>query len=182
MVSDGAQALAALANGSYDAVLMDCQLPVMDGFAATQELRLRESAGRRTPVIALTASAMAPDRERYLQAGIDDYLSKPIRPEELAVVLQRWVLGAGEQALDPAVHAGLKELGSGILDEVLGLYLVDADVRLATLRSAIDAGTTLGRRMRSRAAALKSGRLGCRRSRRSWQPGPGRAYYPTRRC
>lgn len=152
VVSDGAQALAALACGSYDAVLMDCQMPVMDGFAATQQLRLREAPGRRTPVIALTASAMASDRERCLQAGMDDYLSKPIRAEDLAVVLRRWVDGAGEQALDPAVLAGLKELGDGIIEEVLGLYLLDADERLASLRSATDAGTTL-----AAAHALKGG-------------------------
>ncbi len=152
VVSDGAQALAALASGPYDAVLMDCQMPVMDGFAATQELRLREAAGRRTPVIALTASAMASDRERCLQAGMDDYLSKPIRAEDLTVVLRRWVDGAGEEALDPAVLAGLKELGSGIIEEVLGLYLVDADERLAALRSATDPGTTL-----AAAHALKGG-------------------------
>ena len=143
VVSDGAQALAALASGSYDAVLMDCQMPVMDGFAATQELRLREVAGRHTPVIALTASAMASDRERCLEAGMDDYVSKPIRSEDLAVVLQRWVVDAGEQVLDPGVLAGLDELGPGAVQEVLGLFLVDADKRLATLRSATDAETTL---------------------------------------
>ncbi len=143
VVSDGEQALAALASGSYDAVLMDCQMPVMDGFAATQELRLREAAGRHTPVIALTASAMASDRERCLEAGMDDYVSKPIRSEDLAVVLKRWVVGAGEVVLDPAVLAGLQELGPDAVQEVLGLFLVDADKRLATLRSATDAQTTL---------------------------------------
>jgi len=152
VVGDGAQALDALATGSYDAVLMDWQMPVMDGFAATQELRSREDGGRRTPVIALTASAMASDRERCLQAGMDDYLSKPLRSEDLAVVLRRWVLGTGQRALDPDVLAGLRELGSRIVEEVLGLYLVDADERLAALKSAADAGTTL-----AAAHALKGG-------------------------
>jgi PAS domain S-box-containing protein len=152
VVSDGAQALAALANGSYDAVLMDCQMPVMDGFAATRELRLREAAGPRTPVIALTASAMASDRERCLRAGMDDYLSKPIRSEDLAVVLRRWVVGDGEEALDPAVLTRLQELGSGIVEELLELYLADADDRLAALRSATDAGGAL-----AAAHALKGG-------------------------
>jgi len=152
VVGDGARALAALATGSYDAVLMDCQMPLMDGFAATQELRSREAGGRRTPVIALTAFAMASDRERCLQAGMDDYLSKPLRSEDLAVVLRRWVLGTGERALDPDVLAGLRELGSRIVEEVLGLYLVDANERLAALKSAADAGTTL-----AAAHALKGG-------------------------
>jgi PAS domain S-box-containing protein len=152
VVSDGAQALAALATASYDAVLMDCQMPGMDGFAATQELRLREAAGRHTPVIALTASAMASDRERCLQAGMNDYLSKPLRSEDLEVVLRRWIVGTGEAALDPAVLAGLRELGSGIVEEVLALYLLDADERLASLRKATDPETTL-----TAAHALKGG-------------------------
>jgi PAS domain S-box-containing protein len=152
VVADGAQALAALAGARYDAVLMDCQMPVLDGFAATQELRLREGSGRRTPVIALTASAMASDRERCLEAGMDDYLSKPIRAEDLALVLRRWVVGAGEDALDPTVIAGLEALGSGIVEEVLGLFLVDADERLSVLRSATDSAITL-----AAAHALKGG-------------------------
>jgi CheY-like chemotaxis protein len=152
VVSDGAEALAALERSSYDAVLMDCQMPVMDGFAATRELRLREGTGPRTPVIALTASAMASDRERCLLAGMDDYLSKPIRAEDLKVVLGRWLVNAGDQPLDPSVLAGLRELGSGVVEEVLALYLLDADQRLTALRAATDTGTAL-----AAAHALKGG-------------------------
>jgi PAS domain S-box-containing protein len=152
VVSDGAEALAALDRGSYDAVLMDCQMPVMDGFAATRELRLREGTGPRTAVIALTASAMASDRERCLLAGMDDYLSKPIRAEDLEVVLGRWLINAGDQPLDPAVLAGLRELGAGVVQEVLALYLLDADQRLTALRAATDTGTAL-----AAAHALKGG-------------------------
>jgi signal transduction histidine kinase/CheY-like chemotaxis protein/HPt (histidine-containing phosphotransfer) domain-containing protein len=89
VVADGAEALEALAATRYAAVLMDCQMPVLDGYAATRELRRREGPGEHTPVIALTASAMAADRQRCLDAGMDDYLSKPVWDEHLAAALER---------------------------------------------------------------------------------------------
>ncbi|MBM3738693.1 MAG: response regulator [Acidobacteria bacterium] len=88
---NGVKALEALAHGQFAAVLMDCQMPEMDGFTATRELRQREGSTRRTPVIALTANAMTGDRERCLMAGMDDYLSKPVRLEELRQALAKWV-------------------------------------------------------------------------------------------
>jgi PAS domain S-box-containing protein len=93
VATDGAAALEALGEGPFDAVLMDCQMPGMDGFRATAELRRREHAGggRRTPVIAMTASAMAGDIERCLAAGMDDHISKPMRHPILLETLRRWL-------------------------------------------------------------------------------------------
>ena len=98
---NGSEGLAALGAGHFDAVLMDCQMPVMDGYAATRELRARELAAggdRHVPVIALTANAMQGDAERCLVAGMDDYLAKPFDPVRLEDILERWTTGAAEAA------------------------------------------------------------------------------------
>ncbi|MBO9880522.1 response regulator [Xanthomonas sp. D-109] len=92
-VEDGAAALAQLARQPYDLVLMDCQMPVLDGYAATRQWRQREAeaARPRLPIVAMTANAMAGDRQRCLDAGMDDYLSKPIDRARLETCLQRWL-------------------------------------------------------------------------------------------
>ncbi len=93
LVDDGRAAVAAVARGGYDLVLMDCQMPEMDGFEAAAAIRAAEAAdGRgRLPVVALTANAIVGDRERCLSAGMDDYLSKPIDPQALAATLAAWL-------------------------------------------------------------------------------------------
>lgn len=87
---DGRQALDKLANQRFDAVLMDCQMPVMDGFAATQALRQHPQL-RDLPVIAMTGNALAGDREKALAAGMNDYVTKPIDIDEVLQTLARWI-------------------------------------------------------------------------------------------
>ncbi len=90
-VENGAEALRVLERQQFDLVLMDCQMPTMDGYRATEEIRRREGDGRHTPIVALTAHAMEGDRERCLAAGMDDYLAKPLNLERLGETLGRWI-------------------------------------------------------------------------------------------
>jgi len=90
-VSNGEEAVAAVAAGDYDLVLMDCQMPVMDGYEATTRIREMEAGGRRTPIIAMTASVMRSDSEHCIAAGMDDFLGKPLDPDRMQEMLARWL-------------------------------------------------------------------------------------------
>src|SRR5205085_9722205 len=148
-VANGREAVGALAHIPYDLVLMDCQMPEMDGYAATTEIRRREReqgvAARRTPIVAMTANALKGDAEKCLAAGMDDYIPKPVTVQRLEAVLTRWRPqtgpGAPEEAVDGNVLAALRDLqGAGrpdILAELLAVYLRDTPPRLAALHEAV---------------------------------------------
>jgi len=92
---NGQEALAAVDHALFDLVLMDCQMPEMDGYAATRAIRAREAlhpSRTRLPIIALTAHAMPGDRDQCVAAGMDDYLAKPMDPADLKAILDRWSL------------------------------------------------------------------------------------------
>ncbi|QEH31595.1 Signal transduction histidine-protein kinase BarA [Aquisphaera giovannonii] len=165
-VGNGREALEALDHGRHDLVLMDLQMPEMDGFAATAAIRERERrTGRHIPVIALTASAMQGDRDRCLSAGMDGYISKPIRPGALRDALRGWgPRGAPPSPPGPNPDPGHPELSAATLAEscgndpevtreVLGLMLEDVPARLEGLREAVEAGD--GRRVAWEAHGLK---------------------------
>jgi signal transduction histidine kinase/CheY-like chemotaxis protein len=97
IVANGYEAINAIANRSYDVLFMDCEMPEMDGFAATAAIRMHESQDeRRLPIIAMTANTMPGDRERCLAAGMDDYIGKPVQRDDLLAVMQQWTQQADE--------------------------------------------------------------------------------------
>jgi CheY-like chemotaxis protein len=90
VANSGVEALKKLTSARYDLVFMDCQMPEMDGYEATREIRRRESrTGRRTPIVAMTGHALPDDRARCVDAGMDDFLCKPVRRDALADVIER---------------------------------------------------------------------------------------------
>ena len=91
VVANGSQAVAAIGKATYDLILMDCQMPEMDGFEATAEIRRLEGNARHTTICALTAHAMAGDRERCIDAGMDDYISKPLTVAVLHSKIDHWI-------------------------------------------------------------------------------------------
>ena len=159
VVGNGVDAVDAVLTGDFAAVLMDCQMPVMDGYQATEEIRRREGRIRRTPVIALTAGAMKGDAERCFAAGMDDYLAKPVLRPALQDKLAQWVpiagadAGAavsvpaptenGSAAFDPVVLEQLRSVGrpeDDLVAELLSIFLEQLDAIVAELVAAVEAG------------------------------------------
>src|SRR6476659_2289937 len=143
VASNGVEAIEALERQPYDVVLMDVQMPELDGLDATRQICERWPAEERPRIIAMTANALPEDREACFAAGMDDYVAKPIRPDELAQALgrARRIGGIGDAngvgvALDASAVQSLRELGGDeFLAEVIDTVLSDAPALLATLRA-----------------------------------------------
>jgi two-component system, sensor histidine kinase and response regulator len=172
VVADGADAVQAAMLTPYRIILMDCQIPGLDGYQATAEIRRLQVPSRRTPIVAVTGSASRSDERRCLAAGMDDFLSKPLRLKSLGAALARWAPQASpedtddEEALpvqasirgpargaDPArvvldalVVARLERLGAASGEDFVGqlaaLFLADAQLRIGSLRQALAEGDT----------------------------------------
>jgi len=160
-VANGAEAIQAVEQGPYDLVLMDCQMPVMDGFEAAR--RIRRSMGRDIPIVAITADAMPADRERCLAEGMNDYLAKPVQLAQLAEVLARWLPASGKGDMRAETFnapifnpddllrrlLGDRKLAGTVLEG----FLQDAPTQLNHLRARLDEADAPG--TRSQAHVLK---------------------------
>jgi two-component system, sensor histidine kinase and response regulator len=154
VANNGVEAVAAIQNASYDMVFMDIQMPEMDGYAATDEIRKMAPEFSELPVVAMTAHAMKGDREKCIAAGMDDYISKPVKPKGLLEMVQRWAgkkvirppMGGVHFSCDPDLPVNskrLKDLTGGDKDferELIDLFLKDTSRHLERLGAAINEG------------------------------------------
>ncbi len=161
LAANGVEALGALRVADFDVVLMDCEMPEMDGYQATRRIREKRTGTRdpQIPIIALTADAISGDREKCLQAGMNDYLAKPIRGEQLADTLQKWLIRPIRDDGDsPADQTSAKSdpvfNQEDLLDRLMGDkdlaskiitgFLNDFPQQLHTLKNRLDAGDAYG--------------------------------------
>jgi CheY-like chemotaxis protein/HPt (histidine-containing phosphotransfer) domain-containing protein len=177
VAADGREAVGALAAAPYDAVFMDCQMPEMDGYEATGEIRRREAAGdiprreaageaaggARIPIIAMTANAMQGDREKCLAAGMDDYISKPVARAAVEQALHRWLVAGHEPpaaAVDPAAFENFAATidDAAMIHELIEIFTSDAAERIASLQAA--AVTPNAEVLRTVAHTLRGGSSG----------------------
>ncbi|MDA3959805.1 MAG: ATP-binding protein [Planctomycetota bacterium] len=135
-VANGAEAVREISLRSYDCVLMDLKMPEMDGFTASREIRAYEAgSGRRVPIIAMTASALAGERERCLEAGMDGFVSKPMRPEDLIAVVIKWIAEGGSSSYDTTpLRVPMPSLEASAPPPLSNDPLIDRDEIVAVLR------------------------------------------------
>jgi len=141
VAANGLEVLHALESKQYDIILMDCQMPEMDGYEATKKIRQRERGGHRTWIIAMTANVMRGDREKCLSAGMHDYISKPLHRPELRMALERCG-AAPQEPLDGVVLSNLWEDGEGEIDELIGLFTASAPTYISDMRRALEKAST----------------------------------------
>jgi signal transduction histidine kinase/CheY-like chemotaxis protein len=176
---NGQVALEKLEAGSYDMVLMDCQMPVLDGYAATRrwrEIEQERKFEQRMPIVAMTANAMAGDRQKCLDAGMDDYLPKPVTRGDLERCIERWrgaslsvpdTLPPVEQMASrspPVLNAGvldeLREVLGGEVDKIIAVYLEDAPRLIAQLERAAVSGDPIALRVAAHTLKSSSANVG----------------------
>jgi PAS domain S-box-containing protein len=173
VAGNGLEAVEALGRIPYAAVLMDCRMPDLDGFQATAQIRAQEHGqGTRTPIIAMTANALQGDRDRCLAAGMDDYISKPLKIEDLDAVLERWVAAAGPHAPaaqpdDVIDRSELLERLDGNMElvrSIIRLFLEDCPRLLSEVRGAMERGDIAGLERAAHALKGATGNFAAKRA------------------
>ncbi len=184
VVTDGLAAVEAAATRPYRAILLDCQLPVLDGYLVASEIRRWRGASRHAPIIAVTASATDAERTRCRTAGMEGFLVKPLNTADLSDCLARWapdepivkafdpldedadVSDADEPALDPAIVERLQRLGDSTGEDLMGqlaeLFLADADAHIAEMGDCLRANDVAAVLRSAHTLSGASGNLGAR--------------------
>jgi len=172
LVPDGERAVRAFTEGSYALILMDCMMPVMDGYTATRRIRaIEQQTGRHVPIIAMTANAMTGARAECLAAGMDDYVSKPVDAQQIVAVLSRYVEIGPKPSVGPAVlraetlRAFTEGLPGSTQRRILESFLEDATTTVGKLQAATHAGDAsaalaLAHRLRSATGYVGADELG----------------------
>jgi len=189
---NGEEAVDAVQREDYSAILMDCRMPIMDGYQATKRIRQVEGPTKHTPIIAVTASAMHEDQNKCFEAGMDDFVSKPIRPDDLVHTVSRWasirndsatsdrkrpagtadpLSGATPEQIGPAVSAAAIEeirqlgadLGSDLLTEIVGLYLTECPDKIRQIHQAVAANDAVAAGNAGHSLKGSSGNFGAAR-------------------
>jgi two-component system sensor histidine kinase/response regulator len=179
VADDGNEALQACERTPYDVMLLDVQMPGLDGFEVARRIRAREQGARRLPIIAMTASAMKGDRERCLEGGMDDYVAKPVTPDALDETVRRWVSAARPTltaappasvegtsgVLDEKTVATLMSLDDDgtLMDELVGTFLSLLPARLASIREAAANGNAAELARAAHTLGGSCANLGCPR-------------------
>jgi len=154
IAENGFEALKKLNSQEFDAILMDCQMPVMDGYVTTEKIREQEKNGKRTPILAMTAHSMKSDMERCVKAGMDDYIAKPANPEKIKKTLCKWLCtgqpddGKKKNFASPSdspektqafdLAKGLEIMGGNaeVLKKIIKAYLTVAPQRIKSIKKA----------------------------------------------
>ncbi|MDD5207999.1 MAG: response regulator [Elusimicrobiales bacterium] len=165
VAANGLEVLEAMKRRPYELVLMDCQMPEMDGFQATAEIRKLEEDQRHTPIVAMTANALQGDREKCLASGMDGYLSKPVRLEKLAEVMEKWDTPLDAAAVKELMALAGKE-NPAFMDELVTAYMKDVPSRIEAIRAGIRAGDAEALRLAAHALKGSSGNAGAQRIQR----------------
>lgn len=178
VVDDGAAAVAALAGRPYDAVLMDCQMPTLDGYQATAAIRANEQGAHHVPIIAMTAGARPEDRDESLRSGMDSYIAKPVRIADLLSIVGRAIAQSSEPPvpLDPdddarsvsvadeVVLASVRALGEAfgfdLLSQLVEQFVHDTECQLVELRTAVHDGDAESLRHLAQGIVGTAGQLG----------------------
>jgi CheY-like chemotaxis protein len=166
VVSSGANAIEAMRRQTWDLILLDCQMPDIDGYDVARAIRRIENGARRVPIVAMTAHALDGEREKCISAGMDDYLCKPVTTQRLGTVLARWLGTRDTDVVDTEKVSALQDLvrsNPTFLRDITGLFREDATLRLHELRDSVVSGNP--DRLASAAHALKSssGNIGATR-------------------